>query len=1452
MPQSQVKLTEFNELIQSYRHDFVGRHWLIDKIGALLDERACRFIVLTGGPGLGKSAVMAHLAAKNPQWLRYFIRRDNRHLLRPSDAKTFFLTIGGQLASLRPNLFEPTKLEIIARQRIGSLESGGEAVGVRIEELRASPFYSVSIQAEQEIKRLAGKAATVEIGRLVTEPRLLTIEDLQYLGLFDPAWLLSRTDPQSQIVVLVDALDELRFSPAETNILDALLQLPVDPMQKMEAGTSESVLSGFPPNLCFILSSRREALLDSLLSRPDARELQLNIEDSDNLSDLRTYALAHLPLDDPRVAGAGANQTKDTFLDNLLKKASGNFLYLRTVIGAIAQSIEDSAPERLLDLLRFEHLPDDLNALYGYFLRSIVDWIRKSGFGAGAWREFLRPLLGVLAVAGGPLSKVQLLNFTQLDSEALADLLRELRQFVEPANGGIAFHLYHTSFAEYLLDAESNMDYHIDGKHWHDRIAAHYLQVCSQDWSTADDYGLNNLAIHLSSSGRIVDLVNLISHSWMRVRRQRAQFTYGMFDSDVGIAFRAVLSEKPPKLLSLVHLIAARLVVHENLKAYEDADLELLVQFGRSEEALNHAQLRNSPQGKFDGLLRICRALTDRNELVLAVANSARGAAKTIGDADERVRSLCSLAEQMTRMGDPLLNDLLDDVSKDIGTMVDVGARSVAERCLVSALADAKRHREAMQIAPHIDDDVQRSFALESVAIGFAAAGEFNEAELIVRRMKSIIDHTIIDKEPVQRIYARTLAGIAWKLSALHTARADQMFDDAESASASIKETGWRDDALDDVAVALTNSGRLSQAQEVVSQIKGWRRSSSLRRIVGKYAKAGEFEAAEVLINQISEVEWRSFALRDLAVEFARAGLYSEARSTEESIANMGDRASALCGIARALFQQRHDLANQVMNEAICASERIRKPSDRAGMFRYITKTLLEADDVAGARRAFEMVKQESDVSRDNKEYGAAVREMATALAVVNDAHADRLFDVALRIAKSLDELWKETELRQLATNLIDVGRYEKAWRVLDSDRGDLQRESVWRKLAGRLAEIGDDRANEAFLQTAEASQDIINPGIRDEAYGKLAAILIQNHRIEMAETVIGLIDQADLRCERLVDLALALHPDSPARARDLLALVEATALKEWTAARDQALACVISGLANCRQYDEALRVVSTIVDDLQRAAALSRLAADLLLAGDPRGEPLLNEGLRLARTGDPGDSWLEARELRREAEVLSRKADPGAERLWEQVLEAAGSLWIGWFWDQGQYRAEVVLHLAAALIRIRDPQADEFFELAHRLALEIPYENARDQTLHKLARALIAIGGMEAAERVVREIHGTSERLDAVRELVEAFTKGLSLESAIRWARSVPNDYYRREIMRSVAIAFARAGKITEALTSLEETNLDGFIQGLGILCTSWSSATADQVVSCMRAVSSVAGWVRSDWSETQMALLE
>jgi hypothetical protein len=136
----QVKLTEFSDLITRYTADFVGRAWLVKQVNALLADPGCRFVVLTGGPGVGKTAFLAHLAASQPQWPRYFIRRDSKDLLRPGDANTFLLTLGGQLATLYPQLFHPENLEVVVKQRIGDVEAGGEVAGIYIEELHTSPL----------------------------------------------------------------------------------------------------------------------------------------------------------------------------------------------------------------------------------------------------------------------------------------------------------------------------------------------------------------------------------------------------------------------------------------------------------------------------------------------------------------------------------------------------------------------------------------------------------------------------------------------------------------------------------------------------------------------------------------------------------------------------------------------------------------------------------------------------------------------------------------------------------------------------------------------------------------------------------------------------------------------------------------------------------------------------------------------------------------------------------------------------------------------------------------------------------------------------------------------------------------------------------------------------------------------------------------------------------------
>jgi hypothetical protein len=524
MTNVQIKLTEFSDLITRYTADFVGRGWLVEQVNALIENPDCRFVVLTGGPGVGKTAFLAHLAATHPQWPRYFIRRDSRDLLRPGDANTFLLTIGGQLATLYPHLFHPDNLEVAVYQRIGSVEADGEATGARIDELRASPFYRVALLVEQEIRQVKGKATAVEIGRLVSEPRLLQMQDLQYLGLLDPALLLAQTDPDARIVVLVDALDELRYSPAEPDIVRALRELPQ-----------------VPPNLRFVISSRPEAFLERLLAREDAKELPLDVVGADSQADMRAYAEDALADNGLGPALVEEGLSLEGFVERLLGKTAGNFLYLKSVLSGIQEAMTDPAKRgRLHHLLRVEELPGDLGALYGYFLASIVDWAERRGLGEAAWKESLKPFLGVLAVAQEPLTEQQIAAFTGLKRADIRNLQRELHQFVETIDGQHpAYRIYHTSFAEYLLDSGRNRDYWIDGRKAHDHMTERYLTAWGgleaglpglKDPEKRDldgGYGLHHLAAHLEGADRVDDLFELVSQAW----RQAHFDTTGSYES---------------------------------------------------------------------------------------------------------------------------------------------------------------------------------------------------------------------------------------------------------------------------------------------------------------------------------------------------------------------------------------------------------------------------------------------------------------------------------------------------------------------------------------------------------------------------------------------------------------------------------------------------------------------------------------------------------------------------------------------------------------------------------------------------------------------------------------------------------------------------------------------------------------------------------------------------------
>lgn len=58
---TQVKAIAFSESIQQLTNGSTGRTWVLNKIDHWLQQKDQRFLVIAGEPGVGKSAIAAHL-----------------------------------------------------------------------------------------------------------------------------------------------------------------------------------------------------------------------------------------------------------------------------------------------------------------------------------------------------------------------------------------------------------------------------------------------------------------------------------------------------------------------------------------------------------------------------------------------------------------------------------------------------------------------------------------------------------------------------------------------------------------------------------------------------------------------------------------------------------------------------------------------------------------------------------------------------------------------------------------------------------------------------------------------------------------------------------------------------------------------------------------------------------------------------------------------------------------------------------------------------------------------------------------------------------------------------------------------------------------------------------------------------------------------------------------------
>jgi WD40 repeat protein len=466
LPSLRLVALDFAEDINRLTDEFVGREWIFTEIAQWIRAGNEPFFILTGEPGIGKSAIAARLTQVRDDIAAYHfcIAGRNSTIVPGTVLRSIAAQLGRKLLDYGltlANTIKPTYLSVNVKIDVGTM-SGGQITGVVINNLTIT-------DAKQEIETL------------LTAP------------------LSAMPAPAQPVLILLDSLDEaFNYSPNE-NLVTLL------------AG-----LHNLPRWVRIILTSRPEARVLSyfgfLPTHVVAAESQMNRED------LRRYVGYRISKSKlfTRLQAAPTPITAEALVEKVagVSEASGladgNFLYTKILLNDI-----ESGVQPLGDLAA---LPKSLDDIYqGFLLRLAPEWETK-----------YQPLLAVLAVAREPLTREQLLRFGDQSarliggrmSATLVNLaLGVLVQFLDMrgAPASEIYSLFHQSLRDYLGETSRSGRFACPPEDGHGAIADYYWQATfdqaagRHNWNTCDTYGLAHLPAHLAGANLNEDLHDLLT-----------------------------------------------------------------------------------------------------------------------------------------------------------------------------------------------------------------------------------------------------------------------------------------------------------------------------------------------------------------------------------------------------------------------------------------------------------------------------------------------------------------------------------------------------------------------------------------------------------------------------------------------------------------------------------------------------------------------------------------------------------------------------------------------------------------------------------------------------------------------------------------------------------------------------------------------------------------------------
>jgi len=629
-----ASIIDFTSYMTERTRDFTGREWVFQAIQAwLADSHGPRFFLLTGDPGSGKSSIAARLAQFSQGSI---CSPDGSHLLAPNFLSALHFCSARDRRWINPTVFAVS----LALQLSARYQPFAKALAEKREDRR------ISIEVTQSATNMTGgQMVGVAIDKLVLNAP--SAEEAFTRVVREPLEVMLGQEPDQQVIIMVDALDEALTYSGDMSIVSLLAQVEY-----------------LPPGARFILTSRQVEQIELAFRKATRFFLSSERFKAQNQEDIDHFVEGQLRRNEqlaPKVNTLPPEKVENLRAE-VTKKATGNFLYVRFLLNAIAGGQRPLTP--------LEGLPEGLDELYFDSLERVVK------LGKHRWHGEYAPLMSVLSVVQESVTQTQLAALTGQSESDIWEYLGDLQQFLEQVmvsakEGEKRYRLYHQSVVDFLnqqwLAVDRNLFY-CSMKEWHRKVANRCEQgdimriwederhdlVEQSRREYARKYYITHL--HLAQAWqRLFEVLDAVPYGKAKLRNDPSTRSYAL-DLDLGrqatIWEGWTVDEGMALLPRLWQYTLLRCSLTSRADRYPEEAFRLLVLLGRKQEALGLAELLTAPFKQVHVLLHIAEQLREQANQEsewLEILMRAGEVARTIQGSNEQAWALSALGTALAR-----------------------------------------------------------------------------------------------------------------------------------------------------------------------------------------------------------------------------------------------------------------------------------------------------------------------------------------------------------------------------------------------------------------------------------------------------------------------------------------------------------------------------------------------------------------------------------------------------------------------------------------------------------------------------------------------------------------------------------------------------------------------------------------------------------------------------------